>query len=409
MSSRPTRLVAALALAAIVIATVAAFASSPVSADVDPAVEQAIADARANVVRCQAALDAGGLNATERGEALRCVHINEAALRGLLGSTTPTATAPPSTAPSSVPPTTAAPPTSLPPPTTPPVTTGPPPSSPAGQECAPWPAFPDASCTGVPAGVTLTAYTGPCTITTPNLVLDSLLITCSPLRPAAAGVLIRNSRIVGNVYGQTGAGAPGFSIVDSEVVAPQAGAVEVTGIGEANFIALRVEVTGGNRGIYCRFACTVTDSWVHGTSIAQSPRIHASGIRQSQGARLIHNRIHCSAQDTPTGGGCSADLTGYGDFEPVHSNRVERNLFVATPGGACAYGGSSGDDGTKPFGNQAHDIVFVDNVFERGTPGDGGRRNCGYYFPITDFDSSRPGNLWVNNRWDDGGVVPPAN
>jgi hypothetical protein len=188
-----------------------------------------------------------------------------------------------------------------------------------------------------------------------------------------------------------------------------AGAVEVTGLGEANFIAVRVDVTGGNRGVYCRFNCTIIDSMIGGTLIAQTPRVHASGIRQSQDAQIVHNRIHCAAEDTPTGGGCSADLTGYGDFEPVVNNLIEKNLFVATPGGVCAYGGASGDDGSKPFGNQSRDIRFIDNVFQRGPVGDGGRRNCGYYFPITDFDSSRPGNVWTNNRWDDGGIVPPAN
>lgn len=225
----------------------------------------------------------------------------------------------------------------------------------------------------------------------------------------AAGIVIRNSRVVGGVYGAQGANAPSFTVSDSELIAPQVNQTEANGLGEANFTATRVEVTGGNRGVYCRFNCTLRDSWVHGTNIASTSNAHASAIRQSQGALIIHNRLHCSASNTSAGGGCSADLTGYGDFEPVINNRVEKNLFVATPGGACAYGGSSGDDGTKPFGNQAHDIVFVDNVFERGEPGDHGTRNCGFYFPITDFNSARPGNQWTNNRWDSGEIVPPAN
>lgn len=165
-----------------------------------------------------------------------------------------------------------------------------------------------------------------------------------------------------------------------------------------------MEVTGGNRSILCGRNCTVQDSWVHAQSIDPEPRIHASGIRQSQGSILVHNVIHCSAENTPSEGGCSADLTGYGDFEPVQNTRVERNLFVATPGGACAYGGSSGDDGSKPFGNMASNIVFTGNVFQRGET-----RQCGYYFPITDFDETRPGNQWTDNRWEDGEVLPPAN
>lgn len=274
------------------------------------------------------------------------------------------------------------------------------------QACPPYPAFPDAGCTGVPAGVVLAAYAGPCTVTANGTVIDARLVRCSPLSIRASDVVIRNSRVHGSVGTPDGASTYSFTISDSEVITPQATGADATstGLGEANFTAVRVDVSGGNRSVYCRKRCTVRDSWVHGQSIAATPRIHASGIRQSQGATLIHNRIHCEAADTPSGGGCSADLTGYGDFEPVRDNRIEKNLFVATPGGACAYGGSSGDDGSKPYGNQAANIVFVDNVFERGRQG-----RCGFYFPVTDFDSTRPGNQWRNNRWTDGTPVPPAN
>jgi len=308
----------------------------------------------------------------------------------------------PTPLPSTTPSTTTSPPSSIPPPTTQP------PTVPA-QSCPPRPAFPDASCTGVPAGITLTTYTGPCTITTPNTVIDSKLVNCV-LHPRAAGIVIRNSRIIGGVYGNTGASAPSFIITDSEIVAPQVGSnSEANGLGEANFVGTRLEVTGGNRGVYCRFNATLRDSWVHGTNISATSNAHASAVRQSQGCTLVHNRLQCSAQDTPQGGGCSADLTGYGDFEPVANNLVQDNFFVTTPGGACAYGGSSGDDGVKPFGNQAHDIRFINNVFDRGPVGDHGTRNCGFYFPITDFDSTRPGNVWTGNTWIDGGLVPPAN
>ena len=273
----------------------------------------------------------------------------------------------------------------------------------SGQSCPAYPAFPDANCTGVPSGVSLSTYSGPCTITANGTVIDGKTVNCS-LEITATNVVIKNSKINGTVYTPNGSLAYSFSITDSEVIAPQAAALEQTGIGEANFTALRVEVTGGNRSIYCRKNCTVTDSWVHGQNIADSPRVHASGIRQSQGATIVHNRIHCSADDTSSGGGCSANLTGYGDFEPVQDNRIEKNLFVATPAGACAYGGSSGDDGSKPYGHLASNIVFIDNIFQRGSV-----NNCGFYFPITDFDDSRPGNQWTNNKWEDGAVLPPAN
>jgi hypothetical protein len=383
-----------------------------VAAD-DDACVTALADARANVARYQAALADPDLQAADRGEATQQLHVNEAALRQGCTPTSPPSTStatPPAT-------TTPAPPTTTSPPVTttsaPPTTTSPPPGP---QACPPFPAMPDAACTGVPAGMALRVYTGPCSLTTPDQVLDGLLINCARLTPRASGIVIRNSRIVGTVNGLScpspaspaSCDTPRFTIVDSEIQAPQAGAVEVNALGEDNFTALRVEVTGGNRGVYCRINCELRDSWVHGTNIAAGSGNHASAVRQSQGARIIHNRLHCSAPDSSNGTGCSADLTGYGDFEPVANNLVANNLFVATVGGACAYGGSSGDApgaGHKQFGPDAHDIVFRDNVFERGSNG-----QCGAFFPDTDFLHSDgtlpPGNLWTGNVWNNGGTVP---
>jgi hypothetical protein len=117
------------------------------------------------------------------------------------------------------------------------------------------------------------------------------------------------------------------------------------------------------------------------------------------GSTLIHNSILCNAPNFPPEAGCSADLTGYGDFAPVQDNLIQGNLFRASTGGTCAYGGSSGG---KPYSDDANNIRFIDNVFERGRG-----RKCGYWAPIMDFDRSAPGNVWSGNTWDDGTVVTP--
>ena len=80
---------------------------------------------------------------------------------------------------------------------------------------------------------------------------------------------------------------------------------------------------------------------------------------------IRHNTLLCDAPDVPPDAGCSADLTGYGDFAPIRNNTISKNLFMATKGGTCAYGGSSGKDGSKPYGNQAANIVFSDNIFQK--------------------------------------------
>lgn len=257
-------------------------------------------------------------------------------------------------------------------------------------------AFPDASNTGVPAGVTLTVYTGPCTITAANTVIDSKTINCD-LDIRTSGVLVKNSKLNGTIataYDSTG---HGFTVEDTEINAGNRG---VTAVGEKNFTLLRVHIYGGNRSIHCYNTCLVQDTYTHGQWVSATVRTHASGTRMGQNGVFRHNSFTCDANDNSVGSGCSASFTGYGDFTAVTNNLIENNLFKATTGGYCAYGGSSGG---KPYTNGARDIRFINNVFERGN--DSGK--CGWWGAITDFDGSKPGNAWSGNKWDNGAVLNP--
>lgn len=260
-------------------------------------------------------------------------------------------------------------------------------------------AFPDLASTGVPAGTALTPYTGPCTIQTAGYVIDSKEVRCEDLRIFAKGVIIRNSAIYNRVYVDPDARLGSFTITDSEVhIGDQAG----TGIGDSDFTATRVEVTGGNRSINCYRECTVRDSYVHGQFSDESGFYHESGIRVNTNSHLVGNTIRCDAPSFPPDAGCSAAITGYPDFDPVSGNVIEGNLILAGPDlGYCAYGGSTTG---KPYSGQTHDIVFRDNVWTRGASG-----KCGLFGPITAFDVNAPGNVWQNNLWEDGTPVPPAN
>lgn len=257
--------------------------------------------------------------------------------------------------------------------------------------------FPSAATTGVPAGTALSTYTGPCRITTPNTVIDAKIVNCGDLRVETTGLKITNSIINGKVYtDEHGIGA--FTIADSEV---RAGNWEGTGIGDARFTATRVEVSGGSRSVNCYLSCTIQDSYVHGQFTDYTGRAHESGIRMGSNAVIRHNTIACDAPDIAPDAGCSAALTGYGDFWAVTNNTIDGNLFVGGSGGYCAYGGSTAG---KPYSSATRDIRFTNNVWERGESG-----QCGFWGPITSFDSTAPGNVWSNNTYDDGTVVRPAN
>jgi hypothetical protein len=257
--------------------------------------------------------------------------------------------------------------------------------------------WPDESTTGVPAGTALTPYTGPCTITTANTVIDKKEVKCDDLRIFAKGVVITKSLVHNRVYVDSNAGEGSFTITDSTVKLP---AAAVTGIGDSDFTATRVEVTGGNRGIACYRDCTVKDSYVVGGFVDNSGQHHMSGIRVNTNSTLIHNTIGCNAPNIGDAG-CSAAITGYPDFDPVSGNQILNNLILAGSGGYCVYGGSTAG---KPFSGQTRDIVFRDNVWQKGSTG----RGC-WYGPVTSFDVNAPGNQWVNNRFDDGSAVAAAN
>ena len=257
--------------------------------------------------------------------------------------------------------------------------------------------WPNASNTGVPGGVTLATYSGPMRITVPNTVIDAKIIN-GTLTIATTGVQIKRSKVNGRVTNEDSqvAGQTNFVLSDSEVAAPLTGVRGVTG---GFFTVLRTEITGGNSGGWCS-DCTIQDTYIHGQYNTQGEGYHESGYRMDQRTRLIHNAIACDAVEGPNGGGCSAALTGYGDFQPVVDNLVDNNLFLPSQHAAfCAYGGSSGG---KPYSNQTRGIVFTNNVFSRGPNG-----KCAAYGAITDFNAGLPGNRWENNRWDDGTAVTP--
>ena len=259
----------------------------------------------------------------------------------------------------------------------------------------PWP---DASNTGAPDSG-LTAYNGPCTITQDGTVIDHKIVGCS-LDISAAHVVIKNSVVNGTINsGGDEGSSSSFALIRSTLDVSPNGSLMETGVGEVNFKVIRSEIRGGNRGINCWYRCVIRASWIHGQDTDPTGVTHESGVRMGQRGKLIGNSISCDAPEVPPDAGCSAPLTGYGDFGPVRDNIIDGNLFLATTGAVCAYGGSSGG---KPYSDDAANIQFFNNVFQRGDNGD-----CGSYGPVMDFDPSAPGNAWLGNTWIDGGTVTP--
>ena len=252
----------------------------------------------------------------------------------------------------------------------------------------------------------MATYTGPCTINTANVVIDSKVVNCRTLVVASGGggLVLKNSYLNGGIV-QSG-GAAAFTVqdsfIDSGVQYPAcsngscpagkyacgdpSNATTDCGVNGSNFTILRTEIINSNRAAYCESNCLIQDSYFHGTNLWPdvSNLAHASSVREEQNLTLRHNSLHCSYTGPFVNGeiGCSADLTGYPDFAPIKNNTVDGNLFVASPGsGFCAYGGATTG---KPYSGDptnATNQKFTNNVFQRGT-----NSKCGAYGPVTSFD-----------------------
>ena len=255
--------------------------------------------------------------------------------------------------------------------------------------------------TGVPPGTELEPYAGPCTLVE-TAVLSGVDATgvCPAIVVQAPDVRIEDSRVprVESTATQVDA-SYSVEVVDSEVVA---GAWIGGAIWGSNLTVRRVEVTGGQHSVHCGSHCLVEDSWLHDQHNPDGEAAHNNAFITNGGIDMVvrHNTLHCTPTLNATGGGCTADLSLFGDFEPVRDVLVEGNLLKANASSVpyCAFGG---DAPGKPY-PQATGIVFRDNVFERGTNG-----TCGVYGPVTSFDPTAPGNAWEDNTWDDGSPLAP--
>jgi hypothetical protein len=273
----------------------------------------------------------------------------------------------------------------------------------------------------------MAAYTGSCTITAANTVIDSKVVNCRTINVRASGFVLTNSYLNGGII--QSADSASFTVqdsfIDSGVQYPAcsngscpageyacgstSNQTTDCGVTGSNFTILSTEIVNSNRAAYCESSCLIQNSYFHGTNLwpDASNLAHASSVREEQNLTLRHNSLHCSYTGPFVNGdiGCSADLTGYPDFAPIKNNTVDRNLFVANTGNAfCAYGG---DTGGKPFSGDPTNATyqsFTNNVFQRGA-----NKKCGSYGPVTNFDSSGVGNVWSGNVWDDGTPVPAAN
>lgn len=275
--------------------------------------------------------------------------------------------------------------------------------------------FPSTLTTGVPSGTSLTTYTTPCTISTNNTTLNARTINCSELVINADNVTITNSKVNGPVIFN----GDGLTVTDTEIDATPTPMTYIAGYSldadsGTDVVFTRVNLHGGRSNWNCPNDCTFQDSYSWGVEIADTDySSHMSALRFEQNSTFIHNSIACDKNPpnyppmynplTDDTGGCSANLTGYPDFAPIHDLTVTNNLFVENSGAAvCMFGGNSGP---KPYSSdpmQGVNVHMVNNVFQIGSSG-----MCANYGFTTDFGTTKSGFIWTGNIKDDGSTLSP--
>jgi hypothetical protein len=258
---------------------------------------------------------------------------------------------------------------------------------------APSPGWPGPGNTGVPAGLTL--HECPLTIT-----VSGSYDAChfdGDVTVKANNVRISRSLINGAVdTGGDDTGQTGLVISDTTI---DCGCLSTNdyktpvAIQQSNYTLLRVDLMHAGHGAAVQDNVVIKDSWIH--DLGGNTQAHKDGIYSGDGSNVVieHNNIDCN--DGPAAG-CTSAIGLLVDFGPITHWSINNNL-LNTIGSYCFYGGG----GPKPY--SASYIAFTNNHF--------GRRdhpNCGFYGPVTYWDSSRPGMTWSGNVWDDTGVPVAA-
>lgn len=246
--------------------------------------------------------------------------------------------------------------------------------------------FPDSSNTGVPAGTTLTAYTGPSNITTPNTVIDSKTIGC--IQVSASGVVIRNSRITcasgAAVYVDdrsfTDTATP-LLLEDVEINCQNS---NTTGVGEADVTVRRANIHGCENGFDINQNMLIEDSYIH--DLYNGGGAHMDGAQLASGhwngssypccalnVTIRHNTIY--AVDPAGAFGTSAIISNSGGDVNV---LIEHNLMA---GGAFTLYCEQHAKGTN--------YRVIDNHFSTRF-----KSTVGFFGPSTDCsDEVQSGNV----------------
>jgi hypothetical protein len=251
--------------------------------------------------------------------------------------------------------------------------------------------WPGPGNTGVPAGVSLSSYNGPCEISKDTVITDET-VNCA-LSVNSGNLTLDDSMVNGEVYNN----GSGSVLIEHSTLNGGSDMTE-TVLG-SDLTILSSNLYGNQHEVYCGGDCTIENSWLHDNYDFGSSD-HQNGFLSTGGDTydLQHNTVGCV-------GGCTGDITFIPNSD-VSEATVSKNLLVAAPDAAyCLY--PSSDAPSKP--GVVEQMTITDNVFQRGANG-----TCATYGPVYGWDwpTGTPNtdgfdNVWSGNTWDNGQALNP--
>ena len=269
--------------------------------------------------------------------------------------------------------------------------------------------FPDATNTGVPAGVTLRKVPGQVSrgpgwyydhrgfvaVVGTGAVLSGLSIPCG-VSVTASHVTIRDVKIITG-----GQSAMGVALRHVRDVTIEHSTIAGTSTGSGRLMVGVKDVYGDASGtrvidddiFQASTGVQIYQGLIQGTYIHHLGMIsgdHVNGVTtngDTQPLVIRHNTIFDSFAQT--------DAIGlFQDFGVVANVTIDDNLLAG--GGYSIYGGEGGK------GRPSHIVVTGNRISTKFFP------RGGYWGPAVDFDARAPGDTWSGNVWDSTGRPVPA-
>jgi hypothetical protein len=237
--------------------------------------------------------------------------------------------------------------------------------------------MPDATTAGVPSGTTLTAYTGPMTITKDGTVIEGKIID-GTLTIDAANVTIKNC-IIKNYgwWGIDGEGATNLSVLYCDFTASTSKDTNAAILGSGTFIGN--DISQSENGIVLQGgASVVRDNFIHDLfDNFGEPHIDGISVQGGQNNVLIeHNTIE--SWDTSA-------IFIKNDFGPINNITVRNNLL---------YGDADRGDPAAMiyvYGPNTTNVSITNNYVEKGN---------WYYYATSNATPTLSGNIEWNNKTD---------